>query len=86
MRNLLLIILCVAISGCARNVQPSTPEEVAERETRMRQFLKDSSPRAMNNNPKAVDEYVKTFKVGNSDPSSITKKSKKEKEEVKENS
>ena len=83
MRNLLLMILCVAISGCARNAQPSTPEEVAEQETIMRQYLKDSSPRAMNDNPKAVDEYVKTFKMGDSDLPSITKKPKKE--EVKEN-
>ena len=83
MRNLLLMILCVAISGCARNTQPSTPEEAAEQETRMRQFLKDSSPRAMNDNPKAVDEYVKTFKTGDSEPPSTSKKSNKD--EVKEN-
>ena len=61
MHYLFLILLCLAFTGCTRLAQPATPEEQEAQEEKMREFLNDSSPRNMNQQPKAIPEFTKRF-------------------------
>jgi len=57
----LMFLLCITISGCSRYAQPATPAEAEVQEEKMREWLKNSSPRATNQLPKAVPEFQETF-------------------------
>jgi len=65
MKQLLFIVCCLALSGCERPA-PSTPAEEEAQVERMRGFLKDSSPRNMNEHPKVVPEFTTTFDTSKS--------------------
>lgn len=62
-KNLLLclsVFLSLVLAGCTRE-QASTPQEQEEQETRMRDLLIESSPRNMNDIPKAVPEFKRDY-------------------------
>jgi len=65
MRYLLLMLLCVVLTGCPRNTQPVTAGDRAAEEEMMRNVLNDSSPRNMNEHPKVTDEFKKRFNTRN---------------------
>jgi hypothetical protein len=58
----LLGVLTLCLAGCSRP-QSGTPAEDEAQEERMRTFLNNSSPRNMNQQPKAVPEFRKNFNV-----------------------
>ena len=60
MYYVLVCILALFIAGCQRP-QSGTPAEEEAQEERMRAFLNDSSPRNMNQQPKAVPEFRKNI-------------------------
>ena len=78
MKRVLLILCCLALSGCERPA-PATPAEEAAQAERMRGFLRDSSPRNMNEHPKVVPEFTTNINLNKSDD-----KKKKEEKEVEE--
>jgi hypothetical protein len=65
MKRLLFIVCCLALNGCER-AAPATPAEEEAQVERMRGFLKDSSPRNMNEHPKVVPEFTTTFNTNKS--------------------
>ncbi len=85
MRYVLLGLLCVLVTGCARYNQPLTPEEQEAQERMAREVLQESSPRDLNGHPKVSDEFKKTFTWGGSNPkpSSTAEGSAKESAEAK---
>lgn len=66
MKKLILSLLCTtscalfALVGCAYE-QPSTPAEQEAQEFKMRELLNDTSPRNMNDQPKATQEFKRTY-------------------------
>jgi hypothetical protein len=65
MKRLLFVLFCLALSGCERPT-PATPAEEEAQATRMRGFLRDSSPRNMNEHPKVVPEFTTNFDLNKS--------------------
>jgi hypothetical protein len=65
MKRLLLILCCLVLSGCERPA-PLSPAEDEAQATRMRGFLRDSSPRNMNEHPKVVPEFTTNFDLNKS--------------------
>ena len=57
----LAVISMVPLVGCGR-AAPETPREGVEQEEKMREWLNESSPRALNNLPKATPEVVEVFR------------------------
>ncbi len=75
MRYLILGLLCVAISGCSKYAEPSTPAEEEAQESRMRTVLEETSPRNSSGLPRVTPEFRKSFNLK-------TKSSSSESEDV----
>ncbi len=63
MRYLILGLLCVAISGCHRYAEPSTPAEEQAQESKMRYVLEETSPRNSSGLPRVTPEFRKSFNL-----------------------
>ncbi len=65
MQRLGILFLClINLTGCANyfaSKQPLTPEEKTEQDIRMQEFLDASSPRNLNEHPKANDVLIEKF-------------------------
>jgi hypothetical protein len=57
------LILNLVLIGCSRDQPLMTASDEEEQEVRMRQLLEDTSPRNMNDIPKAVPEFKKTYNL-----------------------
>ncbi len=63
MRYLILGLLSIALSGCTKYAAPATPEEEEAKESRMRYYLKETSPRNSSGLPKVTPEFRKSFNL-----------------------
>lgn len=61
MRCLILGLICVSISGCAKYAAPSTPEEAEAQESKSRYWLDETSPRNSSNVPKVTPEFKTSY-------------------------
>ena len=68
MMRFMVVFLSVLVSGCIFNRAPLDPQDQDEQEARMREFLRESSPRNMNQQPKAVPEFIKTYNLKRNNP------------------
>lgn len=63
MRYLILGLSCVVLSGCTQYAAPATPQEEEAKESRMRYYLQETSPRNSSGLPKVTPEFRKSFNL-----------------------
>ncbi len=63
MRYVILGLCCVALNGCTQYATPATPAEEEAKETRMRHYLRETSPRNSSGQPKVTPEFKKSFSI-----------------------
>lgn len=80
MRYLILGLSYIVISGCTQYAAPATPQEEEAKESRMRYYLEETSPRNSSGLPKVTPEFKKTFSI-KKNPSSSTVSAPKESED-----
>jgi len=73
MKKIAAVVFGIMLSGCAVGSNVNSAAEQDATEQRAKQFLADTSPRAMNGHPKAEDNIVDKQiysgkKTGNEDP------------------
>jgi hypothetical protein len=61
MRYLILGVCCLVISGCTQYAAPSTPAEEEAKESKMRYYLEETSPRNSSGLPKVTPEFKKSY-------------------------
>lgn len=74
MRYLILGLFSITLSGCTQYAAPATPEEEEAKESRMRYYLKETSPRNSSGLPKVTPEFRKSFNLQKNSSSSDSTK------------